>query len=133
MEADKSFLYKELSYKLVGCFLEIYNKIGPAHKEQLYHEAIKISFDRIAIVYQSKPNIHMKFQGRSIGVYEPDFIIENKIILEIKSVLTMPSTFERQLFYYLRSTSYKVGYLVNFGSDKIDIRRRIFDSVRKRK
>lgn len=62
--------------------------------------------------------------------YEPDFIIEDKIIVEIKSMLLMPEVIENQLYYYLRGTNYKLGYLVNFGTEKIDIRRRIYEKAR---
>ena len=43
-KADKKFLYKELSYKLIGCFYDVYNELGPAHKEQIYQEALRIAF-----------------------------------------------------------------------------------------
>ena len=130
MESNKNFLYKELSYKIIGCFYDVYNELGPAHKEQVYHEALKIAFGDVNILYKSQPRIKLKFRSKDVGVYEPDFIIENKIIVEIKSLLNMPKVFEKQLYYYLRGTPYKVGYLVNFGNEKIDIRRRIYESAR---
>ncbi|MBN1522208.1 MAG: GxxExxY protein [Candidatus Aureabacteria bacterium] len=130
---DVDFLYKDLSYRLVGCFYEVYNELGPAHKEQIYHKALKLSFDSIGIDYQSKKRLDIYFRDQAVGIYEPDFIIEDRIIVELKSVLIMPSVFEQQLFYYLKGTDYKVGYLVNFGSEKIDIRRRVYETARKQK
>ena len=124
-------IYKELSYELVGCFYDVYNELGPGHKEQIYQEALKICFNEHNINYKERKRLKIKFKGKDIGIYEPDFIIDEKIILEIKSTLPMPNVFEKQLYYYLRGSDYKVGYLVNFGSDKIDIRRRIYDSIRK--
>ena len=134
MVADlkESFLYKDLSYKIIGCFYDVYNELGPAHKEQIYHEALKIIFSDKGIQYEDKKRIKIKFKGKEIGIYEPDLIIEGKIIIEIKSVLTMPKVFEKQLYYYLRGTDYKVGYLVNFGNEKIDVRRRVYESARKK-
>ena len=124
-------LYKDLSYKLVGCFYEVYNELGPGHKEQIYHEALKVCFGEYNINYKERKRLRIQFKGKDIGIYEPDFIIDEKIILEIKSTLSMPGVFEKQLYYYLRGTDYKVGYLVNFGNDKIDIRRRVYESARK--
>ncbi|MDP2922815.1 MAG: GxxExxY protein [Candidatus Omnitrophota bacterium] len=134
MVADSKgdFLYKDLSYKLIGCFYGVYNELGPAHKEQIYHEALKVIFTEEHIPHDEKKRLKIKFRDKEIGIYEPDFIIDNKIIVEIKSVLNLPKVFEKQLYYYLRGTDYKVGYLVNFGNEKIDIRRRIYESVRKR-
>ena len=130
MVADEKFLYKDLSYKVIGCFYEVYNELGPAHKEQIYHEALKVAFTEKQIEYEENKRLKIKFKGKDIGVYEPDFIIEDKIVVEIKSVLNMPKVFEKQLYYYLRGTNYKVGYLVNFGNEKIDIRRRVYESAR---
>jgi GxxExxY protein len=127
MSAEKGFLYKELSYQLVGCFYDAYNELGPAHKEQIYHEALKILFAEKNIRFKSKPKITIQFRSKKIGVYEPDFLIDDKIVIEIKSIINMPKVFEQQLFYYMKGTKYRIGYLVNFGSEKIDIRRKIYD------
>ena len=123
-------LYEELSYKLRGCFFEVYNELGPGHKEQIYQEALKISFKEKGLKFIEKNRLKIKFKGKDIGIYEPDFIVEDKIIVEIKSVLIMPKVFEKQLYYYLKGSNYKVGYLVNFGSERIDIRRRIYETAR---
>src|SRR3989338_2215066 len=106
MVAD-NFLCKGLSYKIVGCFYDVYNELGPAHKEQVYHEALRIIFDEFKIIYKSKPRIIIKFRGKDVGIYEPDFAIENKIVVELKSLLIMPKVFEKQLYYYLRGTDFK--------------------------
>ena len=101
MVADKKLLYKDLTYKLIGCFYDVYNDLGPAHKEQIYQEALKVAFQDLRIPYKDTPRIKMKFKGREVGVYSPDFIVDNKVIVEIKSLLNMPKVFERQLYYYL--------------------------------
>lgn len=127
---ENNFLYKDLSYKLVGCFYDVYNELGPAHKEQVYYEALKVAFKEKGIVFEANKRLKILFRGKQVGIYEPDFVVEGKIIIEIKSVLNMPKVFEKQLYYYLRGTEYKLGYLVNFGNEELDIRRRIYESVR---
>lgn len=127
---NDNFLYRDLSYKIRGCFFEVYNDLGPAHKEQVYHESLEIMFEDANIPFDTKKRIPILFKGKKVGIYVPDFIVDNKIIIEIKSVLNMPKVFENQLYYYLRGTSYKVGYLVNFGNEHLDIRRRVFDKIR---
>ncbi|MDP2939988.1 MAG: GxxExxY protein [Candidatus Omnitrophota bacterium] len=124
---EKKILYKDLSYKIVGCFYNVFNELGPAHKEQIYHEALRIEFKSNRIEFDDNKKLAVKYKGQGIGVYQPDFIIEDKIIVEIKSVLQMPKVFEKQLYYYLRGTKYSLGYLVNFGGEKLEIERRIYD------
>ena len=126
----KDLLYKDLAYKIVGCFYEVYNTLGPAHKEQIYHKALMLEFKTKGIPFADRKRIKIKYKGQEIGVYEPDFIVDDKIIVEIKSLSQMPKVFEKQLYYYLRGTTYKLGYLINFGSDQLDIRRRIYDTAR---
>jgi GxxExxY protein len=122
---EEKILYRELSYKLVGCFYEVYNRLGPGHKEDIYQKALVKEFKLQNIPIENKKRLKIDYKGEAVGIYEPDFIIADKIIVELKSVLAMPKVYEKQLFYYLRGAGYKLGYLVNFGSDKIDIRRRI--------
>ncbi len=127
---NENLLYKELSYRLVGCFYDVYNELGPAHKEQIYHEALIVAFGEENIGYESRKRISIKYKGKHVGIYEPDFVIEEKIIIELKSVLNMPKVFENQLYYYLKGSAYKLGYIINFGNEHIDIRRRIFEDAR---
>ena len=130
MTSKTDLLYKELAYKIVGCFYEVYNLLGPAHKEQIYQKALALEFKSRDIPFNDRKRLKVKYKEQEIGIYEPDFVIEDKIIIEIKSVLSMPTVFEKQLYYYLKDTSYKLVYLVNFGSDKLDIRRRVYDTAR---
>ena len=74
----EKILYKELSYKLVGCFYEVYNTLGPGHKEEIYHRALKIEFDKQKIKYDSKRKLKIKYEGKEVGTYEPDFIMTTR-------------------------------------------------------
>ena len=82
-------------------------------------------FNHKGIKYADKKRIKIFYKGKEVGIYEPDFIINNKIIIEIKAAEFLPRVFERQLYSYLKATKYKVGILVNFGGESLDIRRRI--------
>ena len=126
----QNLLYKDLAYRIVGCFYVVYNELGPGHKEQIYHKALALEFKSKGISFDDKKRLKVKYKGQEIGIYQPDFVIEGKIIVEIKSLLQMYSIFEKQLYYYLRGTDYKLGYLVNFEAEKLDIRRRVYDTAR---
>jgi GxxExxY protein len=126
----EKILYKDLSYKIVGCIYEVYNKIGSGFKESVYHNALTIEFKDKNIDFKDQPPLPIIYKLKKIGTYVPDFVIEDKIILELKSVEFMPKIFESQLYNYLKGTKYNLGYIVNFGGSKIDIRRRIFEKAR---
>ncbi|MFA5336913.1 MAG: GxxExxY protein [Candidatus Omnitrophota bacterium] len=124
-------LYKELSYKIVGCFYNIYNELGPGFKESVYHGALVIELNIQGILYEEERKIPIEYKGKNIGCYIPDFVIDKKVIIEIKAVDIMPKLYEMQLYYYLKGSDYKLGYIVNFGSEKLDIRRRVYDKARR--
>ena len=79
------FLYKDLTYKVIGSLFEAHKRLGPVHKENIYHEAIKIEFDLQGIKYTEQKSLDVVYKDKKIGVYRPDFIIEDKVILEIKA------------------------------------------------
>lgn len=118
--------HENLTYRIRGAIFEVYNILGPGFKEIVYHNALREEFNARSIEYDCKKRIKITFKDKQVGIYEPDFIVEDKVIIEIKSVDIMPKVFEKQLYSYLKATKYKIGILVNFGGDKIDIRRRIY-------
>lgn len=121
---------KDLAYKLVGCFYNVYNELGPGFKESVYHRALAIEFDIQDIPYEKEKRITIEYKGKNAGYYTPDFVIDSKIVVEIKAVDNMPKLYETQLYYYLKGTNYRLGYVVNFGSEKLDIHRRVYDKAR---
>lgn len=127
-------LYKDLVYKVQGALFEIYKTLGPGFKESIYQNAIEEELRTQKIDFRREHSLKIEYKSKEVGFYRPDFIIDEKIILEIKAVPETLMYFETQLYYYLKATNYKLGLLVNFGSDGgVDIRRRIYDLVRDRR
>lgn len=119
-------LYPQLSYRLQGCFFKVYNTLGFGHKEVVYQRALKEEMKNQSIPCEKEASLPIKYEDKKIAAYRPDFVIDEKIILEVKALEFMPKKFETQLVYYLKGTSYKLGYLVNFGAPKLQIIRRIW-------
>ncbi|HDY72646.1 MAG TPA: GxxExxY protein [bacterium] len=122
----EKLLYEDLSYKIRGCVFKVYNTLGFGHKENVYQKALASEFEKIGINFEKEKALSVIYNNRQVGTYRPDFIVESKIIIEIKAVPVMPKSFETQLTYYLKSTNFKLGFIINFGSKKLDIRRRIW-------
>ena len=128
-EGKNRILYEELSYKVRGCLFEVYNRLGTGFKETIYHNALAKELRLKNISYESQKQLVIHYKEEKVGFYKPDFIIDNKIILEIKALPEITNVAENQLYNYLKATQYKVGFLVNFG-DKLDIKRRVFEEAR---
>ncbi len=130
---DKNFLYKDLSYRLLGCFFNIRRNYGPGQKEIIYSNLIKEWLEKNKIPFEKERamKIYSIETGKSVGTYKPDFIIDNKILLEIKSSRITIRQDEKQLYYYLRNSKYELGYLINFSTPRLYIKRVIYTNDRK--
>ena len=120
------FLYSDLTFKCRKAIFTVYNTLGFGHKEKVYQEALVQEFEELQIPYKKEFRLPVYYKSKVVGSYRPDFVIDNKIIIELKAVEFIPQIFEQQLLHYLKSTHYKLGLLVNFGNQKIYIRRLIW-------
>ena len=125
------FLYENLSYKIRGCIFAVYNNLGFGHKEDIYQKALALELKNANLNFSQQTSLSIIYQDNKIGTYRPDFIIDDKIILEIKAVPFMPKSYETQLTYYLKGTNFKLGFIINFGDKKLDIRRRVWTPKKK--
>ena len=130
---ESRMLEEKLSYKVYGIFIEVSKKYGHLYKEEIYHKACQEQFEKENISYVSKPRIDIISldTGKKLGAYVPDFLVANKIIVELKSLKMLPKAMSDQLEQYLKASAYEIGYLVNFGRPKAQIIRRIYTNDRK--
>ncbi len=129
MIADKKYLYEDLSYKILGCVYEVHKELGAAHKETVYHKALAIEFKEQGISFKEEKEIPVHYKGEKIGAYRPDFIIEDKIMLEVKVVPKMTKAMFDQVYYYVKGTEYKLVLLVNFDAEKVGIKRLVYERI----
>jgi GTP-binding protein LepA len=129
-ERKDEFLYKDLTYKIRGIFFSVRKNIGLGHKEQVYHSAIEIEFKKAGVIFESKKNISIIYDGKNIGTYQPDFVVENQILIELKSLPEIGRPQIEQTWSYLKGTQYKLALLVNFGSKDVEIKRIVYDLAR---
>ena len=133
MNANKKLLHPELSYKIQGCIYNVSNKYGKGLKEIIYQKALAEELEKAGLKFeeQKRINIYSIDSGKKLGAYVPDFLIEDKIILELKaSDFTTKNNLSQQLSY-LKASVYEVGYLVNFCTPRLEIKRSIYTNDRK--
>lgn len=118
-------LYADLTYKIRGAFFTVYNNLGFGHKEIIYQKALAKELDKVGVKYERQPRLKITYDNEVLGAYIPDFLIEDKIIIELKSTQFFPHDLDKQILNYLKVTGYKLALAVNFGQSKLEIRRRI--------
>jgi len=130
---EQNFLYKELGFKLLGICFDIHNNYGRGHNERVYQKLLLEQFIQqgLKAISQPKITVFSKQSGQKIGLYVPDFLLEEKIIVEIKASDLILRRQETQLLEYLKTTPYEVGYLINFGQPKLYYKRFIYTNDRK--
>jgi len=123
-------LYENLTYKIRGAVFKVQNQLGSGHKESLYQNALEEEIKNQNISYEKEKNISISYNNKTIGVYRPDFVIEGKIIIELKALPFLGKEPKKQLWHYLKGTDYKLALLINFGSSKAEIERVVYDTIR---
>lgn len=116
-------LYPELSYQLMGILFEVHNKLGTKYQEKHYQRAIETKLKLSKIPYKREVKIEVDFENDKLGDFFADFIIDNKILLEIKMVWRITANDVKQVLRYLDATKLKLGIIANFKHDKLEYRR----------
>lgn len=121
MRAD--LILPELSYRLVGYAFKIFNDIGYGHPEKLYQDAYSKLLLMESVPFAKEQIIHLTYLGESIGKYFCDFVIDNKIVLEMKVRPNIGYTHIRQVASYLKTGGYPLAILIYFTRNGIKYRR----------
>lgn len=116
-------LYEELSYKVRGILMDVYNTLGPGFREETYKLATLAEAKRQNVPTAREVTIEVKFKGEVIDAYRLDIVIDGKIILELKAVDQLHPRHRAQLLSYLKASGLRLGFLVNFGAEKLEIER----------
>lgn len=121
-------LYSKLTEKIIGIFYEIHNLYGSGHKESVYQNAFEEKLNMADIPFKREVVISIKSQdsGKLLGSHRLDFVIDEKVVVEMKAIKFTPRKLEQQLYSYLKNSKYRVGLMVNFGSSKLYLKRVIY-------
>ena len=129
---EDKVIYKELSYEIVGILFEVYNELGYGYQEKFYEKAIAKCFDEKGIYYKKQSSYRIRFHGEIIGRYYIDFVIENKIVLELKRGNYFSKKNIEQIKGYLMATNLKLTLLAHFTSNGVKIFRAFNPNCKKK-
>jgi len=120
---ESKVLYADLSYKIVGLAMEVHRELGFGFLEKVYENSLMILLRREGILAVQQHPIEVKFRGESVGVYCPDILVNDQIILEIKSLERLTNADTAQALNYLKATGLRLAILLNFGKERLDSKR----------
>ena len=119
--------YKELTEKIIACAYRVYNKMGSGFVESVYEKCLIIELLKAGLLVEAQKAISVLYDGENVGEFIADIIVNDTVILELKAVKQLAKAHEVQLVNYLTATGKPVGLLINFGEDKVEIKRKIKD------
>ena len=116
-------IYPDLCYYLVGILFEVYNEIGSGYHEKYYQRAIGEVFKKCRIPFREQVLVPLKFRGSKIGKYFLDFVVDDKIVLEVKRGEGFARANINQIYCYLKAVNLKLGILINFTNKGLKFKR----------
>lgn len=128
---DKNnLIYPELSYKLMGILFKVHNKLGSNYQEKYYGRAVEQELKIQGVRYEKEKMVKINYESENIGKYFIDFVIENKIALEIKASPFFKRKYLGQVLAYLAAANLKLAILVNFNSYRLFFKRIVNPKVK---
>lgn len=109
-------LYAEESYAIIGACFNVYKEMGCGFLEPVYQECLEIEFTFQKLPFEAQKELQIQYRDQILNkTYKPDFLLFNKIIVEIKAVSKLTQEHRSQILNYLHATGFKLGLLLNFG------------------
>lgn len=114
---------EELTEKIINACINVHKELGPGFLESIYHNALKIELERQKLAFESEKEIEVKYLDIIVGIHRIDLLVEDEIVVELKTVEDLSKKYYAQVRSYLKAMKKEIGLLVNFADFTIDVRR----------
>lgn len=119
-DGDMDLIWEKYTGEIIGCAIEVINHLGHGFVEKPYENALCVEFGLRGILFKQQERFEIHYKSREVGVYIPDLIAFDKIIIEIKSIDRITAQEKGQILNYLRVAGYKVGLIMNFKHPRLE-------------
>lgn len=119
--------HKDITGVVLKCFFRVHTELGFGFLESVYHQAMLLELADHGLKVQSEVPLRVLFKNKPIGVFYPDIIVDDVVIIELKSVSGLTSSHKAQLLNYLKASQCEVGMLLNFGRNA-EFQRLVFEN-----
>ncbi|OGC04386.1 hypothetical protein A2276_08575 [candidate division WOR-1 bacterium RIFOXYA12_FULL_43_27] len=122
-KVKKDLVFAKESYEIMGIVFKVFKELGFGHKESFFQKALAKSFKDNDFEFREQLRFKVRYKGEDLGIYVLDFLIFNKIILEIKQRNFISSKDIDQLYKYLKAMKLKLGIIITFTSEGVRYKR----------
>jgi len=128
-----TLLYQDITYQIRGACFDVWKELAGAFKEKVIENALVIALEKHGLFIERQRRIKVKYEEKPVGFYTPDLIVSERVLVELKCKPFITIADRRQFWYYMKASDYKVGLLINFGPQKLEIKRVVYDTARRDK
>jgi GxxExxY protein len=120
---NTNIIYQDLSYQIMGAIFEVHKELGPGFLESVYEKALLLELTSRGMKVEVEKAFDLTYKGKKVGTDRLDLIVEDKIVVELKTVERFAPHHTAQLLSYLKASGHRLGILVNFSRAKVESRR----------
>jgi GxxExxY protein len=117
------YKYSELTGKIIGCAMEVHKALGNGFQEVVYQRSLELEFELQGLGFAREFEMPIYYKQKHVGTRRADFLVENKISVELKAIIKLEDVHLAQAINYLEAYNLEVGLLINFGSKSLDFKR----------
>lgn len=121
----EEYKYSDITEKIIGCAMRVHQRMRNGYQELIYHRCLIIEFNKNNLPFSNESELPIFYEDVQVGKRRVDFLVDNKVIVEIKALTDLTDAHLAQALNYLEALSLEVGLLINFGSRSLEVRRLI--------
>ena len=121
--AESDLLHSDLTHAIIGAAMEVHRTLGAGFLEAVYEDALAVEFGIQGLRYEQQKPLCVFYKGHKVRDYICDFLVEEKVLVELKAVKELTVIEESQLLNYLKGTGLELGLLINFGTSSLKYKR----------
>jgi len=120
---EKDYKYSDTTRKIIGAAMKVHSTLGNGFQEVIYQRALAIEMTKQGLSFQRELEMHIYYDGQEIGTRRVDYLVEDKVMVELKALTVLEDVHLAQAINYLEAYGLEVGLLINFGAKSLQYRR----------
>ncbi|MHC4294153.1 MAG: GxxExxY protein [Planctomycetota bacterium] len=120
---SEEFQDSELTYRIIGCAQRVHRTLGPGFPESVYQKSLCLELLREKIPFESEKIFEVSYEGISVGKFRADFLVDEKVVVELKALEKLDGNHLAQAISYLKASGLNLALLLNFGRKSLETKR----------
>ncbi len=116
---NRIMMKDELTYKIIGCAMKVHNTLGNGFQEVIYQRCLALELEKAGLCYAREKEHTIFYEGVDVGTRRADFVVEDKVIVELKALVNLEDVHLAQAKNYVVAYDFPLGLLINFGSTSL--------------